>query len=1466
MRTLLLSILLMYPIHESGTSEVDFSKCKLTSEGLDYRGNVSTTVSGRTCQRWDEQYPWNHNYNLIGGNSEHENYCRNPIAGEQPTPWCYTSDENVAKELCDIPICECRDTHNGEAYIGNTSHTLDGSQCVRWDSVNESDSDYLNVKYLKGSKSAHGNFCRNPNNDTAPWCYTATVGGSWNYCNIPFCKRSSSECLRNPNGFDYFGTENKTVDNIECQCWDTVEPHRHNFSMGFMGLSASEHENYCRNPNDDLMPWCYTINSTIRFQYCNIPNCPERDCRITEKGINYRGKQQTTRDGTQCRRWDSLGNSPFSFPAASVSAQENYCRNPDHDSAPWCLTRDSGWQYCDVPFCFNDSYSCVFSKENCSFEQLSNNATEWVLETAEEQTTLVLTITENMTSLQNVLPSLRLPKLRFTKTGSCLQMNYRSHGIGLTVRTDKKNFTSLSGSEEWKFIKVNIDNSEDTYQIIMTPTPITSSGVFAIKDIYISNIFCEDCFACLNDGSCIENGKFCDMIMDCLDNSDEENCVLECYNENKYEGFRKKTKFLHQCADDGTCKFNSRSKGKPGCFIYSEKHWEDCSVPKCKVERLKCDFENDMCNWKFPEHGVKWNQHQSAEIDDEGVVSAKFLTTSSNEGEKAVLYSAPQPASSDTSCLSMSYLGQNVRLQLYITQGTQYTRNKTVFERRDVDSKLFTKKSIQTPTNTPYMVILVITPKANRSGTIEIGKISYEKGICADKDPCSITQFQCDDGSCISVGVFCNGLTDCPNQEDESTCKYNNKTSCLDNNSGCPKRCPAHCQCDGFNFKCSFPENVAKEVRVLDLSLNSFNVESLENFGMLVHLNLSRCNLSDSSLKGFGKRLNSSNLQNLDLSYNNIRNLELKSFDGLRSLLYLNISNNQLTALQMSFLQSTPKLRHLIITNNKIKTITESNNRLSSSLELLDLQNNNLMTIQPSSLYRLKSVSKIVLRNNNITNTGFYFSKSMEMLYELDLSYNFIEKITDYMFNGLNRLRYLNLQNNLIAILNGFSFSTLNSLRTLNLAFNQIHVINKMTFENLESLTKLNLTGNKLQIITPIRFVPLVKLQVLDLSGNGLENLEYDAFKGLESVKYLFIHNNELTVSRKMFQGLCNLEWMQTDSYIICCAKPLTVDSSKCISQRDSISSCEQLINVGFLAQMIWYMALFSVIGNAYVIYYRIQGSAIGNASQGGFVLHLSVSDFLMGVYLFIIAIADLEYRNIYGFKDSEWRHSTACTIAGFLATTSSEASVIFIFFITIERYLALKLPFSAGPVKKRRVILFVSLVAWLVAISFSVIPVLVYPDFYSRSTVCISLPLTPEKTSGWEYSTFLYIGFNMLVFMAILIGQLLIYIHVKQMGKKINNDNSKREMAVFKSLSYVVLSDTFCWIPIIIIGLLASGGVDISSDVYAWVIVLVLPINSALNPFIYTFSMIYRQKTRSQKSSNITLMGGTTENQEIRK
>ena len=42
--------------------------------------------------------------------------------------------------------------------------------------------------------------------------------------------------------------------------------------------------------------------------------------------------------------------------------------------------------------------------------------------------------------------------------------------------------------------------------------------------------------------------------------------------------------------------------------------------------------------------------------------------------------------------------------------------------------------------------------------------------------------------------------------------------------------------------------------------------------------------------------------------------------------------------------------------------------------------------------------------------------------------------------------------------------------------------------------------------------------------------------------------------------------------------------------------------------------------------------------------------------------------------------------------------------------------------------------------------------------------------------------------------------------------------------------------------GISAFGGTTISGDVYAWVSVFVLPVNSALNPFLYTLSAFLKK------------------------
>ncbi|XP_030373341.1 tyrosine-protein kinase transmembrane receptor Ror2 [Scaptodrosophila lebanonensis] len=74
--------------------------------GRFYLGNVNVTKSGIPCQRWDTQNPHKHIQpplvfpQLLDG----ENYCRN-AGGEEPYPWCYTVDESVRWQHCDIPLC-----------------------------------------------------------------------------------------------------------------------------------------------------------------------------------------------------------------------------------------------------------------------------------------------------------------------------------------------------------------------------------------------------------------------------------------------------------------------------------------------------------------------------------------------------------------------------------------------------------------------------------------------------------------------------------------------------------------------------------------------------------------------------------------------------------------------------------------------------------------------------------------------------------------------------------------------------------------------------------------------------------------------------------------------------------------------------------------------------------------------------------------------------------------------------------------------------------------------------------------------------------------------------------------------------------------------------------------------------------------------------------------------------------------
>ncbi len=73
-----------------------------------------------------------------------------------------------------------------------------------------------------------------------------------------------------------------------------------------------------------------------------------------------------------------------------------------------------------------------------------------------------------------------------------------------------------------------------------------------------------------------------------------------------------------------------------------------------------------------------------------------------------------------------------------------------------------------------------------------------------------------------------------------------------------------------------------------------------------------------------------------------------------------------------------------------------------------------------------------------------------------------------------------------------------------------------------------------------------------------------------------------------------------------------------------------------------------------------------------------------------------------------------------------------------------------------------------------------------------------------------------------------------------------QEEICMALRMSLLVLSDFCCWVPVGILSILVQADVvEVSPRAYAWIAKFVLPINSTLNPFLYTFASLSFDKMR---------------------
>ena len=84
-----------------------------------------------------------------------------------------------------------------------------------------------------------------------------------------------SICVDERNaGLTYAGSVSNTKEGIPCQRWDSQTPHMHfQQTQFFPEKNLTQAENYCRNPDGEPMVWCYTMDASIRWKYCDVPLC-----------------------------------------------------------------------------------------------------------------------------------------------------------------------------------------------------------------------------------------------------------------------------------------------------------------------------------------------------------------------------------------------------------------------------------------------------------------------------------------------------------------------------------------------------------------------------------------------------------------------------------------------------------------------------------------------------------------------------------------------------------------------------------------------------------------------------------------------------------------------------------------------------------------------------------------------------------------------------------------------------------------------------------------------------------------------------------------------------------------------------------------------------------------------------------------------------------------------------------------
>ncbi|KAJ8026250.1 hypothetical protein HOLleu_34043 [Holothuria leucospilota] len=285
-----------------------------------------------------------------------------------------------------------------------------------------------------------------------------------------------------------------------------------------------------------------------------------------------------------------------------------------------------------------------------------------------------------------------------------------------------------------------------------------------------------------------------------------------------------------------------------------------------------------------------------------------------------------------------------------------------------------------------------------------------------------------------------------------------------------------------------------------------------------------------------------------------------------------------------------------------------------------------------------------------------------------------------------------------------------------------------------------------------------------------------------------------------------------------------------------------------------------------------------------------------MGIYLLSIAVADAWFGSDYFTVYSEaWQTGAVCGMIGIIGTLSIIGSLFTLTAMSIDRLVWIVLP--KGKTCFNRIWAdTVCAIIWVSGTLLAILPLLLsqkFEDFYEHSDACLNLPIVAvsepvARGFDWQNQLYLLSGYTAFMEGVVWTYSLVIYtclssvciliatlcytiVLTSELLLKENvlpKDWRNPDFQLAMKMSIIVGVNVLCWFCVIILTVLSQLNIITPNMVNPLLVILFLPLKSALNPLVYCYGNILKcpkprmvlkislVRQRNHSSANLTSPG----------